>query len=473
MKRYEQLADDIAQSIQNGLLRPGDRLPSVRQTSSSRGVSPSTVFEAYYLLEARGMITARARSGYFVAAGALRLQPLPEPLRAVPEHPAELDVSELVFEVLEATRGRKAVPLGSAFPSPLLFPLARLGRSMASTVQKMDPWSTVEDLSPGDADLRRQIALRYLIDGLQVPIDEIVITNGALEGLNLCLLAVTRPGDTVLIESPTFYAALQSIQRNGLKAVEVPSHPVTGIDLEAMEQAIRIHRPKACWLMTNFQNPQGSLMPDASKRKLVELITSHEIPLIEDDVYGELYFGDKRPTPAKAFDAQGWVMHCASFSKCLAPGYRVGWVAPGRFTRQVERLKLTTTLATCIPAQQAIASYLAKGGYDRHLRQLRHTLLLQQMQYLEAIERSFPGGTRITRPQGGYFFWVKLPGGVHALEIHRAALSNGISIAPGPIFSAQRSFTDYLRLNYGHPWDQRSASAMDRLGQLIRSAISA
>lgn len=268
--------------------------------------------------------------------------------------------------MLEATRARKAVPLGSAFPSPMLFPMARLGRVMASTVQKMDPWRTVEDLSPGDLELRRQIALRYRVDGLQVPVEEIVITNGALEGLNLCLSAVTRPGDTVLIESPTFYAALQSIERNGLKALEVPSHPVTGIDLQAMEDALRQYRPQACWLMTNFQNPQGSLMPHEHKKRLVELVTRYEIPLIEDDVYGELYFGEKRPTPAKAYDSEGWVMHCASFAKCLAPGYRIGWAAPGRFAKPVERLKLTATLATSIPVQKAIASYLAKGGYGRH-----------------------------------------------------------------------------------------------------------
>lgn len=469
MKRYEQLADDIAQSIREGVLRPGERLPSVRQTSASRKISPSTVFEAYYLLEARGLITARARSGYFVSSGSQRLQPLPEPSAEVAESPAELDVSELVFEVLEATRARKGVPLGSAFPSPLLFPMARLARTLASTVQRMDPWRTVQDLGPGDAELRRQIALRYVIDGVQVPVEEIVVTNGALEALNLCLAAVTRPGDTVLIESPTFYAALQSMERSGLRAVEVPSHPVTGIDLDALEHAITKHHPRAIWLMTNFQNPQGSLMPDAHKRRLVELVTRHGIPLIEDDVYGELYFGEKRPTPAKAYDSEGWVMHCASFSKCLAPGYRVGWTAPGRFAKQIERLKLTTSLATNIPAQQALAAYLAKGGYDRHLRQLRHTLLLQQIRYLEAIERNFPEGTRISRPDGGYFFWIKLPPGADALKLHRHALKSGISLAPGPIFSAQRGFNDCIRLNYGHPWDDSVASALATLGQLSHS----
>lgn len=471
MKRYEQLANSIAQSIQEGVLCRGDKLPSVRQASTSRNVSPSTVFQAYYLLEARGLISARERSGYFVTGGAVGIPASPEPIAKANAELTQVDVSELVFEVLESIRAKNVVPLGSAFPSPLLFPLSNLARTMASSVQIMDPWSSVDNLSPGDANLRRQIALRYMIDGLHIATDDIVITNGALEALNLCLMAVTRPGDTVLIESPTFYAALQSIERMGLRAVEVPSHPRDGIDLNAMEWALERHKPKACWLMTNFQNPLGSLLADDKKQALVTLLTKYQVPLIEDDVYGELYFGDKRPIPAKAFDTEGLVMHCSSFSKCLAPGYRVGWVAPGRYSKMIERLKLTTTLSASVPAQVALAKYLQKGGYDKHLRNLRHTLLVNQIKFIEAIERYFPEGTRLTTPQGGYFLWLKLPDGVNALEIHRMALANGISIAPGPIFSAQRGFTDYIRLNYGHIWDARIEASIATLGAIVKDLM--
>jgi DNA-binding transcriptional MocR family regulator len=467
VKRYEQLAEDIACSIREGLLARGDRLPSIREASAKRKVSPSTVFAAYYLLEAKGLILARERSGYFVTGSAQGLPQLPEPVIASQVAATDVVVSELVFEVLESTRARKVVPLGSAFPSPLLFPMARLARTMAASVQAMDPWRSVEDISPGDAELRRQIALRYMIDGVKVPVEEIVITNGALEGLNLCLQAVTQPGDKVLIGSPTFYAALQSIERNGLKALDVPCHPRVGIDLVEMERAIEQHQPAVCWLMTSFQNPLGSLMPDENKRKMVELLTRYDIPLIEDDVYGELYFGDKRPKPAKAYDSNGLVMHCSSFSKCLAPGYRVGWVAPGRYAKKVERLKLTTSLATSVPAQIALASYLQMGGYDRHLRQLRHTLQLQQIKFVEAVERYFPEGTRLSAPDGGYFLWVKLPDGVNSLALHRAALDLGISIAPGPIFSAQQGFTDYVRLNYGHLWNAEMEAAIAQLGSIV------
>ncbi|CAG0978974.1 2-aminoadipate transaminase [Methylophilaceae bacterium] len=470
MKRYEKLAGEIAQSIRDGVLRRGDKLPSVRLASSSRGISPATVFQAYYLLEARGLITARERSGYFVTGGANGIPQLPEPEFTTRPQVTQVDVSELVFEILGSVRARKVVPLGSAFPSPLLFPLKSLARTMASTVQSMDPWSTVRDLSPGDENLRRQIALRYLIDGLKIPTDGIVITAGALEALNLCLSAVTRPGDAVLVESPTFYAALQAIERSGLKAIEVPSHPRLGVDLDAMELAIKEHKPKVCWLMTTFQNPLGSLMPDDKKKDLVGMLTRHQIPLIEDDVYGELYFGDKRPMPAKAYDTEGLVMHCSSFSKCLAPGYRIGWVAPGRYSQAVERIKLTTTLAASVPAQQALAAYLAKGGYDRHLRTLRHNLLMQQIKFIEAIEACFPQGTRLGRPAGGYFVWVQLPDNVNALEVHRKALEAGISVAPGPMFSAQRQFGNYIRLNYGHLWDAGIEAALKKLGEIITVA---
>jgi DNA-binding transcriptional MocR family regulator len=471
MKLYEQLADSIAQSIQEGVLCRGDKLPSVRHASASRHVSPSTVLEAYYLLEARGLISARERSGYFVTSGTINIPTSPAPIIQAETKLTQVDVSELVFQVLQSIRVKNIVPLGSAFPSPLLFPRANLARTMASSVQSMDPWASVDTLSTGDANLRRQIALRYMIDGIHVAADEIIVTNGALDALNLCLMAVTRPGDTVLIESPTFYAALQAIERIGLRAIEVPSHPKDGIDLDAMEHAIQRHQPKACWIMTNFQNPLGSLLSDDKKKALVALITKYQVPLIEDDVYSELYFGDKRPMPAKAFDTQGLVMHCSSFSKCLAPGYRVGWVAPGQYAQLVERLKLTTTISTSVPSQIALGKYLQKGGYDKHLRNLRHTLLVNQIKFVEAIERHFPEGTCLTVPQGGYFLWVKLPDGVDALQLHQLATANGISIAPGPIFSAQRSFTDYIRLNYGHIWDAQIEAGLATLGKLVRHLL--
>ncbi|WP_454828035.1 aminotransferase-like domain-containing protein [Pseudoxanthomonas wuyuanensis] len=467
MKRYQALAEELTRSIRSGLLKPGDRLPSVRHASASRGISPATVFEAYYLLEARGLVQARPRSGYYVS-------PMPPPaLPAEPETASQPDgqsrpveISERVFQVLESTMHRDVVPLGSAFPSPLHFPLDKLGRALAASATTLDPWSTVDDLTPGNADLRRQIALRYLIDGVQVDPREIVVSNGALEALNLCLSALTRPGDTVVVESPCFYAALQALEQQGLHALEVATDPREGIDLAALETAIERHRPAACWLMTNFQNPLGSAMAADKKRALVELLARSRLPLIEDDVYAELYFG-ARPVPTRAFDRDGWVLHCSSFSKSLAPGYRIGWVSSPRFARQLARQKLVSTLATCVPAQAALARYLERGTYDRHLQHLRRQLQLSQGQYTDAIARHFPAGTRVSRPGGGYFLWLELPGGIDTLALQRRAADAGISLAPGPIFSASRGFRHCLRLNYGHPFDARAEAALKTLGQWL------
>ncbi|OZI29479.1 GntR family transcriptional regulator [Bordetella genomosp. 7] len=463
--RYQALADDIARAIREGLLQAGDKLPSVRDTCATRGVSPSTVFQAYYLLEARGLVQARPRSGYYVRALPASLPP--EPDTSQPRGDSRpLAISERIFDILGSVRDRKVVPLGSAFPSASLFPLEQLGQAMAGYLRHLDPHDTVESLSPGYPRLRRQIALRYRAAGVPVTPDDVVITTGALEALNLCLHVTTRPGDAVIVESPTFYGALQALEQRGLKAVEVPTHPRQGIDLQALEGAIRRHSPKACWLMTQFQNPLGSLMSQTGKRDLVALLRRHQIPLIEDDVYGELYFGDSRPLPAKAYDTDGLVLHCASFSKCLAPGFRIGWAVAGRYARAVQRLKLATTLSASVPAQGALAGYLERGGYDRHLRRLRATLAAQQERMLDAVARYFPPGTRVTRPQGGFFVWLEMPAPADALDLHRRALARGISVAPGPIFSAGGQFAHALRLNYGHPWDDRMEDAMRELGAL-------
>jgi len=471
MKRYEALAADIEESIRAGVLRPGDRLPSVRHTCASRKLSASTVFQAFYLLEARGLIRARERSGYYVCAVVGQAPPEPEHVSAPQDASVALDVSELVFGVLESSMSREVVPFGSAFPAPNLFPLQRLGRSLATAARMLQPRDTVDDLTQGHAALRRQIALRYLADGINVQADDVVITNGALEALNLCLAVATRPGDTVLIESPTFYAALQALERLGLHAVEVPTHPRDGMDLAALEHAIQRHQPRACWLMPNFQNPLGSLMPLEKKQALVALLAQHQIPLIEDDVYAQLYFGKSRPLPAKAYDTEGLVMHCCSFSKSLAPGYRIGWAVPGRYTREVARLKLSTTLSTPTPTQLALVDYLEHGGFDKHLRQLRQALATRLSQFTQAVARYFPEGTRATRPSGGYFLWVELPAGCDALALHRQALAQGISLAPGPIFSASRAFTHCIRLNYGHDWNERTEAALARLGALAAAQL--
>ncbi len=359
---YERLAEELADGIHDGVLRPGERLPSVRQICRQCGVSPSTVFQAYGLLESRGLVEARARSGFFVRAMRRTARAAPQAAETSQET-TPVAVSELVFELLGSTRDADVVPLGSAFPAPHLFPFEALARSGARAMRRLKPTQITGTLTAGDEGLRQALRHRYTVQGVPLAEDELIITNGAMEALNLCLQAVTRPGDVVVLETPTFYAALQALERLDLRAVEVATDPREGVDLAALEALLARQRVAACWFMPNFQNPLGALMPAARRQALVDLLARHAIPLIEDDVYGELYAGTRRPLPAKAFDRNGLVLHCASFSKCLAPGYRVGWAAAGRFSAAVQRLKMMTSLATAIPPQLAIVDYLNQGGY--------------------------------------------------------------------------------------------------------------
>jgi DNA-binding transcriptional MocR family regulator len=469
LTRYRDLAEELAGSIRNGTLRAGDRVPSVRAVCRERGLSPATAMRAYEVLEAEGLIETRPRSGYYVSADWQR--PSREPQRSKPSSKAApIDVEELVFGILEATRRHDVVPLGSAFPSPILFPWGKLARHLGSSARHMDPWSTVESLPPGSDELRRQIVRRYLSHGIRVSLDEIVITSGALEALNLALQVLTRPGDTVAIESPSFYGCLQSIQAAGLRALEIPTHPREGVDVAALAAAIAKHNVKACWFMTSFQNPTGATMSPEAKRELVALLAKHQIPLIEDDVYAELCFKGERPKPAKAFDTKGLVLNCGSFSKSLAPGYRLGWVAAGRFAQELLKRKITMSLATSIPIQNGIASMLRHEAYDSHLDRLRRALQSQQQQMLTALRKHLPSH-RVAAPTGGYFLWVEFDENVDALKVHQRALDAGISVAPGPMFSARRQFRNYLRINCGHPWTHTIDDAIAELGRIVRSSV--
>ncbi|MPV67558.1 PLP-dependent aminotransferase family protein [Burkholderia sp. BE17] len=465
MKRYATLAQTIADAIRRGDLAAGARIPTVRAACRAYRVSPSTVFRAYYALESEGLIVARARSGYFVA----NLED--KHVRGghnPPRKPAAAQTGDddPLFRLLESLKCEDIVPLGSAFASYSLFPMSSLWRYVASAARSMDGTKLLSGLPPGNDALRREIALRYLSAGAALPMDEIVITTGALEALTLSLQALTRPGDIVAIERPAFHAVLQAVQRQHLKAVEIPVDPRTGLDLDALAEALDTHPVRACWFMTSFHNPTGATLTDERKRALIDLLASRGVPLIEDDVYGELHFGSAPTRPAKLYDDSGLVLHCGSFSKCLAPGFRIGWVAAGRYVRQIRQAKDASAPSADVPAQMAISSYLRDGAYDRFLRKLRRNLAAHQAQMLAAVRAYFPAGTEVFAPRGGYFLWIELPPRVDAMHLFGDAMESGVSIAPGPIFSATGGFRRYLRLNYGRPWTPAVELAMETIGTL-------
>ena len=465
---YKKLAMEIAGLIQSGALSPGMRLPSVRQATKSYGVSPATVAHAYSLLEFQGLIETRPRAGHFVSGQARHALPEPSLVRTT-ELSLTPETDDLLFHVLSESNAPGIVPLAAAFPGPAMFPSHQLDRSLLSVARKIGSGAAFTELSSGNEGLRRQIGRRYVATGMAVPIDEVIVTGGALEALSICLQAVTRPGDVVAIGTPAFYGVLHALERLRLQAVEIPIHPTKGLDVSLLADALKRHPIRACWFMTCFQNPTGVTMSDAAKEALVTLLAGHDVPLIEDDVYAELYFGATPARPAKAFDRKGLVLHCSSFSKSLAPGYRVGWVAAGRYAPQIVRAKLMTNISTSTPGQLAIADYLKTRSYDRHLHQLRQKLAVQQDNMLQAIERFFPPGTQVARPKGGYFLWLELPMQVDSVRLFELSLKQGVSIAPGPVFSWCRGYRNCIRLNYGHPWTHEIERGVETVGLVTGS----
>ena len=360
------------------------------------------------------------------------------------------------------------VPFGAAYPGAENLPVKKLSLIMASVARTAGARGINYDMPPGSERLRQQIARRSLDWGSALSPGEIITTCGGTEALALCLRAVTRPGDIVAVESPTYFGVLQQIEGLGLKALEIPMHPRTGMNLDALEQAVKKRRIAACLAVPNFNNPLGSLMPDENKQRLLEILTRRDVPLIEDDINGDLSHLGQRPRVVQSYDRTGRVLLCGSFSKTLAPGYRVGWVAPGRFYEKVKSLKLASTLATSSLPQFAIAEFVANGGYDHHLRSLRRNFAAQIQQTSDAVVQSFPAGIKLTRPNGGFVLWIELPKNVSALKLHQLALAAKISIAPGPMFSATQNFQNFIRINCGHPWTNRLEYAVKILGDLVK-----
>jgi DNA-binding transcriptional MocR family regulator len=462
---YEQVANELAELIRKGTFRPGERIPSVRQLSRQRKISITTILQAYMLLENQGLIETRPQSGFYVRSDVPEL--LPEPEMSAPiQDPTLVSVRELVMMVLKDSTNPDLIQLGAAIPNTDLLVPMKLNRIMAGLPRQVDKQYNVYEFPPGYEALRIQIAQRAVGIGCNITHADVVTTSGCLEAFTLSLRAVCNPGDTVAIESPMYYGVLQVLESLNLRALEIPTHPRDGISLSALRFALEHNSIQACLVLSNFNNPLGSCIPDDNKQELVELLARNDIPLIEGDVCGELYFSGVRPSVCKAYDRKGLVLLCSSFSKDLVPGYRVGWVVPGRFKSTIEWLKYTTNVATATLPQVAIAKFLESGGYERHLRSIRRLYAGFVSQLSQAVMRYFPEGTRVTRPNGGIVLWAQLPDYADSLELYKRALEAGITLAPGYMFSATEQYRNFIRLNAAW-WSYETDRAMRRLGELV------
>lgn len=462
-----EVADRIESLIVKETFKVGDKLLSVRALSKEQGISLSTAFQAYYHLESKGLIEARPQSGYYVKFSGQHGMELPT-CCTLSEEAVPVTLDDIISSVYKDLRSPSLIHFSISSPDYSLLPTAKLNKAVVQAMRESkDSCLNYEDFQ-GNEKLRQQIAKLSFNWGGALSDSDVVVTNGCMEALSLCLKAVTKPGEAVAIESPTYYGIFQVIESLGLKVVEIPSNGDTGINLTHLETAIERFDIKACLFVCNFNNPQGSLVPEESKKKLVELLTRKNIPLIEDDIYGELYFGKTRPRTCKVYDKKGIVLQCGSFSKSLAPGYRIGWAVPGRYKNKVIALKRMNNVSTNTLLQEALAIFLQRGRYELHLRNLRKALHTQCLKYSQAIAEYFPPDTKVTRPKGGFSLWIEMDERIDAFKLHKQALKYHIGIAPGHIFSTQGQFHNYFRMSYGLPWEEKIEKGIQVLGELIK-----
>ncbi len=472
MLRHERVSETIAHMISSGALSPGDKVPSLRKMSQDAGVSISTVSQAYINLEHQGVLEARPQSGFYVTQHAVDTPQAPE-MKPMAAEPCCIPFRDLYNTIFSLAGRSDIVPLGAAVPSTSLLPVKGILRA-TRLIMAEEPERVVSyAFPPGVRELREQIALSYARMNTKVDVDQIIITTGATEALALGLQTVTRPGDVVAVESPTYFSVLKLMQQLGLMAVEVPTDPETGMDLDALEQIMEASDVKAVITVPNFQNPLGFTMPDENKKRLVEMLTARSVPLLEDDIYGDLHFGDRRPSPCKRFDSKGIVISCGCYSKNIAPGYRVGWVVPGLYFKDVLERKQAFNSATPTLTQLAVAEFLKSGEYERSLKRMRAALKREVGWVRHMIYQHFPSTTKVTNPAGGFILWVELPSNVSGRDLFDEALKKNISVTPGVLFSSLRHYRNCIRINCGYDQDSVKEDVFITLGNLVKKLASA
>lgn len=468
---YIQVSEGIEKMISEEVLRIGDKLPSVRVLSDEYGISMGTAFQAYYHLEGRGLIESRPKSGYYVRFNHNRFPQLPDSVKPeVFSH--EVSVKEMIASIYADVASPIVTNLALAVPDVSLLPAAKLNKSVIHVLRNSPDNCISYEKTQGNPELRKQIAKLAFNWGGKVKPDEIVITSGCLDAISVCLKAVTSPGDTVAVESPTYFGIYQACESLGLKVVEIPADPINGIDPDQLDKAIKKFSLKACVFVPNFNNPLGSCMPEENKKKIIDIISRHNIPLIEDDIYGELYFGKTRPKPCKYYDTKGLVLHCSSLSKSLSPGYRIGWVIPGKFFDEVKQLKRIQNISSPTLTQAAMAHYLIHGRFEYHLKSLRKALHTQCLRYIQAIIRYFPPDTKVSRPHGGFILWLELNKKVDSFKLRTEAMKQQISIVPGKIFSSGGHYSNCIRISFGKPYNEEIDYALMMIGKLVRKLSS-
>lgn len=458
MYKSEQLALSLKHLIETGTWKLHEKLPSLRQQAETSGFSLITVMNAYQELEAQGLIYSKEKLGYFVADN-----PLQTALAKKVVLNEKIEINSLVFRYLKSIQSEKIVPLGSAFPNSQLLYSPKLMQTLAQQAKHRISYEQTPSLPPGNYELRKQIAQRYCMQGIPTDPSGIVITSGGLDALNLSLKAMTQAGDYILLQETIFYGAWQAAENLGLKVITIPEHPEHGLDLEAFKKAITSYPIKVCLLMLNSHNPIGFTVNEDIKFELAKLLHEHEIYLIEDDVYEELYYDQKKPLSMKYYDQQNLVLHCSSFSKTLGAGFRVGWVYAGKFSEHIQHVQLMSTISVNSFIQNALADYLTHRHYEKHLKNLRNTLKRLKNQYYQYLIKKLPEDCQVSYYPSGYFLWITLPQHIDSSRIYEKMILNDIGVAPSILFYRKNKKQNHIRINCSFEMNDEMINKIDLL----------
>ena len=462
-KKYEEIARKIAFGICQSAYSPGDKLPSVRALSESYDVSVTTIATSLRLLESEGVVEAKDRVGYFIAESGVGPIPKERIHRVDPE---KIFRNKFVRDLVNLNMG-KTVPLGSAIPSDQYLPKRQIQKSSLRVARSS---SHVLNYSfPGIPDYLAAIGRRMTNIGVPTKASDVIATNGAQEALVVALRAVTREGDAVAVASPTYPGILFALKTLNLRVIEIPYIENGRFPLETLEYAISRFDIKALCISSSFSNPTGFSLSTTEKASIVESLRQKDVVIIEDDIYGDLFFGSHRPAPLKAFDRDNTVIYCSSFSKLISPGLRCGWILPGRFYENVVDQKYFMNLASSSVSQAVISDYLHSGSYDRHLRRVRKYYSNNMRTLQDLVKKYFPEKTQYTSPNGGYLFWVKLNNDLDVGSLYEGMYNRGIYFAPGLMFSMLSRNKSCLRISASHPVDRDIEKSIMALGKALKN----
>ena len=457
--KYTELEAILKKKIDANSFTPTGKLPSVRELCKLQGLSKATVLHSLHRLESQGLIYAKPKSGYFVT----QIKP---PKRVLPKQiktsstPRNVSVPAILKDIM--TRSAAFDILPSAGAQEDATHLTVLNRHLNKAFRSSQSQKAFY-YNSSDGDLRLKHAIINHYGGLNQKPDELCITNGCQHSLFISLMATCSPGDTVAVESPTFYGVLQILEQLNLKIIEVACDPEHGISIDDLTKKIAKWPIKACVVSPNYSTPTGACMPHRAREELLKLAVKSDFCIIEDDIYGDLAFPPFVSESLKSLDTQGQVILCSSFSKSLSRDLRIGWVFGGKWHDKITQLKLVTQLSSCGSIQQGLATFIEDGHYRRYLNKHVYAIKQQQAELINFLQTHWPEDIRFTQANGGISMWVELDESIDTQKSYNEILQQGIVMTPGSLFSASGQYKNFLRLSYIHPLTKAREVAIKKL----------